>query len=116
MSYYCLNPNCQSPQNPEGAKFCLKCKESLSPLLGRYRPSDALAKGAFGKTFVAVDEAKPSKPLCVIKQFAPKDPTSASIALRLFQHEAEQLDRLGKHPQIPELMAHFEQDQRQYIV
>jgi serine/threonine protein kinase len=116
MSYYCLNPNCQSPQNPEGAKACLKCKESLAPLLGRYRPSDALAKGAFGKTFVAVDEAKPSKPLCVIKQFAPKDPTSASIALRLFQHEAEQLDRLGKHPQIPELMAHFEQDQRQYIV
>jgi formylglycine-generating enzyme required for sulfatase activity/tRNA A-37 threonylcarbamoyl transferase component Bud32 len=116
MSYYCLNPNCQSPQNPEGAKFCLKCKESLSSLLGRYRPNDALAKGAFGKTFMAVDEAKPSKPLCVIKQFAPKDPTSASIALRLFQREAEQLDRLGKHPQIPELMAHFEQDQRQYIV
>lgn len=116
MSYYCLNPNCQSPQNPEGAKFCLKCKESLSPLLGRYRPNDALAKGAFGKTFMAVDEAKPSKPKCVIKQFAPKDPTSASIALRLFQHEAEQLDRLGKHPQIPELMAHFEQDKRQYIV
>ena len=116
MSYYCLNPNCQMPQNPEGAKVCLKCKESLAPLLGRYRPSNALAKGAFGKTFVAVDEAKPSKPLCVIKQFAPKDPSSASIALRLFQHEAEQLDRLGKHPQIPELMAHFEQDQRQYIV
>jgi formylglycine-generating enzyme required for sulfatase activity/tRNA A-37 threonylcarbamoyl transferase component Bud32 len=85
-------------------------------LLGRYRPVDALAKGAFGKTFVAVDEAKPSKPRCVIKQFAPKDPASASIALRLFQHEAEQLDRLGKHPQIPELMAHFEQDKRQYIV
>ncbi len=116
MSYYCLNPNCQSPLNPEGAKNCLKCKESLAPLLGRYRPSDALAKGAFGKTFVAVDEAKPSKPICVIKQFAPKDPSSASIALRLFQHEAEQLDRLGKHPQIPELMAHFEQDKRQYIV
>ncbi|AFY73755.1 hypothetical protein Syn7502_01702 [Synechococcus sp. PCC 7502] len=116
MSYYCLNPNCQTPQNPEGAKACLKCKESLAPLLGRYRPSDALAKGAFGKTFIAVDEAKPSKPKCVIKQFAPKDPASASIALRLFQHEAEQLDRLGKHPQIPELMAHFEQDQRQYIV
>jgi hypothetical protein len=50
--------------------------------------------------------------MCVIKQFASKDPTSASIALRLFQHVAEQLDRLGKHPQIPELMAHFEQDQR----
>ncbi len=116
MGYYCLNPNCQTPQNPEGAKTCLKCKESLAPLLGRYRPSDALAKGAFGKTFMAIDEAKPSKPKCVIKQFAPKDPTSASIALRLFQHEAEQLDRLGKHPQIPELMAHFEQDQRQYIV
>jgi hypothetical protein len=59
MSYYCLNPNCQSPQNPEGALFCLKCKESLSPILGRYRPNDALAKGAFGKTFMAVDEEKP---------------------------------------------------------
>ncbi len=116
MSYYCLNPNCLSPQNPEGAKACLKCKESLAPLLGRYRPYEALATGAFGKTFLANDEAKPSKPKCVIKQFAPKDTSSTSIALRLFQHEAEQLERLGKHPQIPELMANFEQDQRQYIV
>ena len=26
------------------------------------------------------------------------------------------LDELGKHPQIPELLAHFSQDNRQYLV
>ncbi|MEK0187872.1 serine/threonine-protein kinase, partial [Microcoleus anatoxicus] len=34
----------------------------------------------------------------------------------LFHQEAAQLQILGKHPQIPELLAHFEQNGRQYLV
>ncbi|ELS33736.1 MULTISPECIES: bifunctional serine/threonine-protein kinase/formylglycine-generating enzyme family protein [Pseudanabaena] len=34
----------------------------------------------------------------------------------MFEQEAVRLDDLGKHPQIPELLAHCEQDGRQYLV
>ncbi|MEK0189691.1 hypothetical protein, partial [Microcoleus anatoxicus] len=34
----------------------------------------------------------------------------------IFHQEAAQLQILGKHPQIPELLAHFEQNGRQYLV
>ncbi|MGH2416292.1 MAG: protein kinase domain-containing protein, partial [Microcystaceae cyanobacterium] len=37
-------------------------------------------------------------------------------AVELFTQEAMRLDELGKHPQIPELLAYFTQDDRQYLV
>ncbi|MCX7596987.1 MAG: serine/threonine protein kinase, partial [Fischerella sp.] len=37
-------------------------------------------------------------------------------AVELFNQEAIRLDELGKHPQIPELLAYFTQDDRQYLV
>jgi formylglycine-generating enzyme required for sulfatase activity len=37
-------------------------------------------------------------------------------AQRLFEQEAVRLDDLGKHPQIPALLAHCEQEGRQYLV
>lgn len=111
---YCLNPNCPNPQNPDGAKFCLSCGARL--LLGdRYRAIKQIGQGGFGKTFLAVDEYKPSKPPCVIKQFFPQD-ASFQRAAELFQKEAVRLEELGKHPQIPELLAHFEQDSQLYLV
>jgi serine/threonine protein kinase len=38
------------------------------------------------------------------------------MARRLFQLEAETLERLGKHDQIPQLLAYFEQDEEFYLV
>ena len=35
-------------------------------LLGRYRAVEPLGQGGFGRTFRAIDEAKASKPACVI--------------------------------------------------
>jgi serine/threonine protein kinase len=65
---YCLNPDCQKPQNSAGAIFCLSCGSKL--LLGeRYRAIKLIGQGGFGRTFLAVDEYKASKPRCVIKQF-----------------------------------------------
>ncbi len=69
-----------------------------------------------GRTLLAEDEYKPSKPHCVIKQFYPQGQNNAGKAAELFQQEAVRLEQLGKHPQIPELFAHLEQDSRQYIV
>jgi serine/threonine protein kinase len=65
-----------------------------------------------------VDEDKPSKPRCVIKQFYPQAQGTNTLAkaVELFNQEAVQLDELGKHPQIPELLAYFTQEDRQYLV
>ncbi|WP_332944066.1 MULTISPECIES: protein kinase domain-containing protein [unclassified Microcoleus] len=113
---YCLNPNCKKPDsNPAGAKFCLSCGTSL--LLGdRYRPTKSIAREGFGIALLARDEFKPSNPPCVIKQFFPQEHNNAPKALELFRQEAVRLEQLGKHPQIPELLAHFESGDRLYIV
>ncbi|NER47486.1 MAG: protein kinase [Symploca sp. SIO1A3] len=112
---YCLNPHCARPQNPAKSNFCQNCGTKLL-LAQRYRAIRLIATGGFGRTLLAEDEHKPSKPRCVIKQFYPQGQNNARKAAELFQQEAVRLEQLGKHPQIPELLAHFEQNNHQYIV
>ncbi len=114
---YCLNTNCQQPQNSNGTKFCQTCGSSFL-LKGRYRAIKLIGKGGFGRTFLAVDEDKPSKPYCVIKQFFPSEHSISNLqkAIELFEQEAVRLEEVGKHPQLTELLAHFVQDNRQYLV
>lgn len=114
---YCLNPRCPSPHNPTGTNFCRTCGAKLL-LKERYRTIKPLGQGGFGKTFLAVDEDKPSHPHCVIKQFFPQAQGTNTVqkAAELFTQEAIRLDELGKHPQIPELLAYFSQDNQQYLV
>lgn len=114
---HCLNPNCQIPQNPDWNIYCQNCGSKLL-LKDRYRPLNLIGQGGFGRTFLAIDEDKPSKPYCVIKQFFPASQGTNNIskAAELFEKEATRLDELGRHSQIPELMAHFTQDGRQYLV
>ncbi|MEG4938758.1 serine/threonine-protein kinase [Microcoleus sp. F4-D5] len=113
----CLNPDCLF-QNPSGyTKLCQNCGNKL--LLGdRYGAQKIIGQGGFGRTFLAVDEYKPSKPPCVIKQFYPQVQGTSSIqkAAELFELEAVRLEQLGKHSQIPDLLAYFSQDGRQYLV
>jgi serine/threonine protein kinase len=92
-----------------GAKMLLK---------DRYRALKLLGQGGFGKTFKAVDEDQPRKPLCVIKQFAfsNNNPETRQIALKLFYKEAQHLEALGKHDQIPELLAYFDVEGQPYLV
>lgn len=113
---FCFNPHCQKPQNPAQNNFCQNCGTKLL-LREHYRARKPLGNGTYSRTFLAVDEDIPSKPFCVIKQFFP--PTQGAEvqkAAELFQREAVQLDRLGNHPQIPRLLAYFQQDKRQYLV
>ncbi|MEG4517537.1 MULTISPECIES: serine/threonine-protein kinase [unclassified Microcoleus] len=120
---YCLNPTCRNPQNPGDAELCQSCGSKLlltldaeTPSASRYRTIKPIGQGGFGRTFLAVDETKPLIfSQCVIKQFLQQN-TAAEKAAQLFHQEAAQLETLGKHPQIPELIAHFEQDGRQYLV
>jgi serine/threonine protein kinase len=114
---FCLNPDCIQPRNSPQAKFCQSCGSIL--LLGdRYRTLKPIGAGGFGHTFLAVDEYKPSKPRCVVKQFRPEEQGTRNLqkAAALFVREAQRLEELGKHPQIPELLAYFEQEGRQYLI
>ncbi|MEA5478098.1 SUMF1/EgtB/PvdO family nonheme iron enzyme [Pseudanabaena galeata UHCC 0370] len=110
----CLCLACDHP-NSLTTKFCTQCGAKLQ-IQERYRALKVIGQGGFGKTFLAQDEGKPSQPLCVIKQFIYDDPATLREAQRLFEQEAVRLDDLGRHPQIPELLAHCEQEGRQYLV
>jgi serine/threonine protein kinase len=85
---------------------------------GRYRVTDVLSKGGFGHTFRAQDTKRPGSPICVVKQLKPafSDPNMLEIAHKLFEREAEILEKLGNHPQIPRLLAYFEENSEFYLV
>lgn len=87
------------------------------PLGGRYRLMQPLGAGGFGQTFSAQDLHLPGHPLCVVKQLKPQVTTvdEMQVARRLFDTEAQTLNQLGSHPQIPGLLAHFEEDQEFYL-
>jgi WD40 repeat protein len=110
---YCLNPICPKPENPPDNKFCITCGTKLL-LSDRYRCLRLIGQGGFGRTFLAEDEYKPSKPRCVVKQFFPE--TESLKAKELFAQEAIRLEQLEKHPQIPNLYAYFIYNNRQYII
>ncbi|GAB4205384.1 MAG: hypothetical protein Fur006_61420 [Coleofasciculaceae cyanobacterium] len=84
----------------------------------RYRIVSTLATGGFGQTYIAEDTRLPGNAKCVVKHLTPpsSDPVSLENARRLFRTEAETLQRLGKHEQIPQLLAYFEENQEFYLV
>lgn len=114
----CLNPRCRKPQNADDAKVCQSCGATLIPALrGRYRPVQPIGQGGFGKTYLAMDEDRLGT-RCVIKQFSPQVQGTKSLekAVNLFIQEAVRLHELGEHPQIPTLLAYFEQEGYLYLV
>lgn len=113
---YCINPKCLQPQNSDQEKYCQSCGFSLL-LHNRYRPIQPIGQGGFGRTFLARDESRPSHPYCVIKEFDfPEKNASYNHAVKLFNQEAVRLDCLGEHPQIPRLLAYFEEHQLLLLV
>jgi len=81
---------------------------------GRYHIINELGSGAFGKTYLAEDRHRPGNPVCVVKQLIPQ--VVNQITLRLFNAEAEILEKLGNHDRIPRLFAHFQENQEFYLV
>ncbi|QLE54868.1 serine/threonine-protein kinase [Nostoc sp. TCL26-01] len=115
----CLNPDCLSPLNSDGKKSCQSCGTPLVSLLrNRFRVIRVLSdEGGFGRTYLSEDQDKLNE-RCVIKQLAPKfqGTWSQKKAVELFAQEAKRLQELGEHPQIPTLLAYFEQDNCMYLV
>lgn len=89
-------------------------------LSSRYKIVKPLSKGGFGTTYLAEDTQYPNNPLCVVKKLHSGIDNNNSefltIARRLFDKEAQTLAKLGKHDQIPQLLAFFEQEQEFYLV
>ncbi|MEN9222087.1 MAG: response regulator [Thermostichus sp. BF3_bins_97] len=95
---------------------------------GHYQIERPLSCGGFGCTYLVRDQHRPGRPLCVLKQLNPQPLSDESASsswqalqslaeARLgFEQEAEILERVGSHPQLPQLLAYFEQDQQSYLV
>ncbi len=86
----------------------------MTTLGGRYEIIRELGGGGFAITYLAKDHYQPSKPQCVVKQLRPNQ--NHPRVIEFFEKEAAILEKLGKHPQIPQLFAHFQEDQNLYIV
>ncbi|AFY53099.1 serine/threonine protein kinase [Rivularia sp. PCC 7116] len=85
---------------------------------GRYKVVQVLSAGGFGETFIAEDTRRPGNPSCVLKRLKPakSDEFYLQTARRLFNSEAEILEQLGNHQQIPRLLAYFEENEEFYLV
>ncbi|MGA7938176.1 MAG: serine/threonine-protein kinase [Kovacikia sp.] len=87
----------------------------------RYRIIDLLGEGGFSHTYIAEDTRRPKSPdypKCVVKHLrkSSNSPEFLNNARRLFRTEAETLERLGEHSQIPRLLAYFEEWREFYLV
>ncbi len=87
-------------------------------LAGRYKIIKVLGAGGFSETYIAEDTKLPENPLCVVKQLKPVNTKSEQleVARRLFKAEAQTLQKLGIHDQIPQLFAYFEEDEEFYLI
>ncbi|WP_017656088.1 serine/threonine-protein kinase [Fortiea contorta] len=87
-------------------------------LAGRYQILKLLGSKGFTEAYLAQDKFLPEKPLCIVKQLKPRslEPETLEAARNLFATEAEVLNKLGSHDQIPGLLAYFEKNQEFYLI
>lgn len=99
-------------QKQTAISFCghLAGREILL-LQERYRLMKQIGKGGFCKTFLAVDEGQFPPIPCVVQELSLESETDQT-----FQQKAQKLEELGKHPQIPALLAYFQHNGYFYLV
>ncbi len=75
----------------------------------RYRLLKQIGKGGCCQTFIAKDEGKFPPVICVVQKLQQQ---TAAVCLQ----KIKLLEELGKHPQIPALLAYFTENQDFYLV
>ena len=87
-------------------------------LRDKYRIDEFLGKGGQGSVYCATDITASIDTKYAVKQFIPNynDSFSLEVGTRLFAQEAEILQKLGKHPQIPHIYDYFSENKRFYLV
>ncbi|MGI2902441.1 protein kinase domain-containing protein [Tolypothrix sp. VBCCA 56010] len=80
----------------------------LSFLQERYRLLKLISQGEFYKVFLAVDESRFPVVRCVVEEF--------SLQIVGFERRRQLLEEIGKHPQIPAIIAYFQQEGYFYLV
>lgn len=87
-------------------------------LQGRYQVVQVLSAGRFCQTYIAQDTYQVDRPNCVVKHFLPVDNSKSLLPTlkQLFDREVAALKKLGNYPQVPQLLAHFEENQEFYLV
>lgn len=109
----CCNPVCPRPQNPKGSKFCITCGARL--LLGdRYGAFSLVGGGGSSRTYWGLDTHQLFDSRCIIKVFTPSSDTLEALDRQ--RREFAVLATLSEHPQLPDLYAYFERQNRQYLV
>lgn len=84
----------------------------------RYNIISLLGTGQYGSTYLAEDIQLRKNARCAIKEFEPraKDALSLRKAKYLFAREIKILKLLGKSDRIPNLVGHFQQENKFYLV
>jgi len=102
-----------NPPNPIGQQLGVN-----TVINNRYKIISNLNGGGFSNTYLAEDIQRPGSPRCLVKQMCParQDKEYLNVLRRLFNNEADILGTLGKNPQIPYLLAFFEENQQFYLV
>ena len=122
LAQYVTSPIVQeiiSQQNDFQDLLKARADEVVGRVLGdRYAIVKLLGAGGFSETYVAQDLQRPQHPTCVVKELkiVSDSPKIYSLAQRLFVSEAETLEKLGQHSQIPRLLAYFEANHSFYLV
>lgn len=85
---------------------------------GRYQIIKIIESGELGHTYLAQDIRRPGEAQCFVKHLQPNidDPRFIEIIRSRFQKEAQILEKLSQHNQIPKLLAYFEENQEFYLV
>ncbi len=84
----------------------------------RYRIEKILGANGFGQTYLAVDTHRPGEPKCIVKQLRLPGNQGKSLEILelIFKKKVELLEKIGKHDQVPQLLALFQENKDFYIV
>ena len=87
-------------------------------LQGRYQVVQLLSAGGFCQTYLAKDTCRPGCPTCVVKHLLPisNHPQPLETLKQQFTREAEALKKLDSCDLVPQLIDHFEENFKFYLV